>query len=136
MSDSDPAGKLVNAVRGMSEVITTHGMAPASFSCGVLFAFYAVFRYSGAPNFTTYGGIAVGSVLMIVGILLHVWKVAREKPRAFPAPPPLDPQFVETLKLLRNLAARGAFSEPVPPLLTHNPDPPPDVTSEDDGPEQ
>jgi len=129
MSDSDPTKRFVSMIRGLSEVITTHGMAPASFACGVTFAFFAMFRSSESHTFATYGGLAVGSVLMIVGVILHVWKTSRENPRTFPHPPPLDPQFVETLELLRNLVSEKTL--PAPPS-----DPPkPDVTSEDDKPE-
>lgn len=106
----------VDRIRGISDVVTTYGMAPASFICGALFVFFAVFRNEGGSQFTSYGGLAVGVSLMFVSIVLHVWKVSRETPRQFPPPPPLDPQFVETLALLRRLAARD-LSEKSPESL-------------------
>lgn len=95
--------RFVETIRGLSEITTTYGMAPASFACGVTFAFLSMFQFEKLSGFASYGGLALGSILIFVGVIMHVWKTSREKPRTFPAPPPLDPQFVETLDLLRQL---------------------------------
>jgi hypothetical protein len=98
--------KFVEVVRQLSEVITEHGMAPTSFACGIGLVSFVLLRFQKISDFASYSGVGVGCVLIVVGVTLYVWKIARETPRVAPPPPPLDPEFVKTLELVRRLAAR------------------------------
>jgi len=103
--------KFVEVISQLSEVITTHGMAPTILSCGIVFSFFALFRPEGKPAYAMYGGLGLGVVLILVGVLLHLWKTSREKPRTMAPPPPLDPQFVETLDLFRRIVAHHTTAD-------------------------
>jgi hypothetical protein len=116
--------KFVAAVGELSEVVTTHGMAPASFACGVAFSFLALFQFKTASAFMAYGGLGLGVALIIIGVGLYMWKVARDTPRAFPEPPPLDPQFVETLNLLRRVVEKDLLGDEVEQVAVRPPEPP------------